>query len=231
MRSCHFESICNSSLEIKNKSPLKRGFIVWYSLEVNPQTFIFIGRSGCGKGTQATLLQEKLRAKTPETPIFYLETGERFREYIQSGTYSSNISKQIMEDGGLQPEFLAVWNWASMFVEKMRGDEHLVLDGTPRKLDEAQVLDSAMKFYKREKPFVIFLDVSKEFSIARFKDRGRADDKGLQSIEERMRWYEEHVVAAVRYYWQNDNYTLLHINGEQTIEQVHAEIVSKLGIL
>lgn len=135
-----------------------------------------------------------------------------------------------MEGGGLQPEFLAVWNWASMFVEKMRGDEHLVLDGTPRKLDEAQVLDSAMKFYKREKPFVIFLDVSKEFSVARFKDRGRADDKGLQSIEARMAWYEEHVVAAVRYYWQNDDYTLLHINGEQTIEQVHAEIVSKVGI-
>ncbi len=197
---------------------------------MNPKTFIFIGRSGCGKGTQAALLQEKLREKTPETSIFYLETGERFRDYIQSNTYSSNLSKQVMETGGLQPEFLAVWNWASILVEKMRGDEHLVLDGTPRKLDEAQVLDSAMQFYKREKPFVIFLDVSKEFSIARFKDRGRADDKGLQSIEERMRWYEEHVVAAVRYYWQNDNYTLLHINGEQTIEQVHTEIVSKLGI-
>ncbi len=136
-----------------------------------------------------------------------------------------------MDQGGLQPEFLAVWNWSSLFVEKMQGNEHLVLDGTPRKLDEAAVLDSAMKFYKREKPFVIFLDVSKDFSIARFKDRGRADDKSLQAIEERMKWYEEFVVPAVRYYWQNDNYKLLHINGEQTIEQVHAEIITKMGIL
>ncbi len=208
-----------------------KAFLVWYSLRVNPQTFIFIGRSGCGKGTQAELLQQKLREKTPETPIFYLETGGRFREYIQSETYSSNLSKEVMEKGGLQPEFLAVWNWSSLFVEKMRGDEHLVLDGTPRKLDEAEVLDSAMRFYKREKPFVVFLDVSKEFSIARFKDRGRADDKSLQAIEERMKWYEEHVVAAVRYYWQNDNYKLLHINGEQTIEEVHAEIIAKMGML
>lgn len=198
---------------------------------MNPQTFIFIGRSGCGKGTQAELLQQKLREKTPEIPIFYLETGERFREYIQSGTYSSNLSKDVMDQGGLQPEFLAVWNWSSLFVEKMQGNEHLVLDGTPRKLDEAAVLDSAMKFYKREKPFVIFLDVSKDFSIARFKDRGRADDKSLQAIEERMKWYEEFVVPAVRYYWQNDNYKLLHINGEQTIEEVHAEIITKIGIL
>lgn len=202
---------------------------MWYSLDImNPQTFIFIGRSGCGKGTQAELLQQKLREKTPETPIFYLETGERFREYIKSGTYSSSISHKIMEEGGLQPEFLAVWNWSSLFVEKMSGNEHLVLDGTPRKLDEAAVLDSAMKFYGRVKPYVIFLDVSKEFSIARFKDRGRADDKSIQAIEERMRWYEEYVVPAVRYYWQNDNYRLLHINGEQTIEQVHAEIISKM---
>lgn len=208
-----------------------KAFLVWYSLKVNPQTFIFIGRSGCGKGTQAELLQQKLRERNPETPIFYLETGGRFREYIQSETYSSNLSKEVMEKGGLQPEFLAVWNWSSLFVEKMRGDEHLVLDGTPRKLDEAEVLDSAMRFYKREKPFVVFLDVSKEFSIARFKDRGRADDKSLQAIEERMKWYEEHVVAAVRYYWQNDNYKLLHINGEQTIEEVHAEIIAKMGIL
>lgn len=197
---------------------------------MNPQTCIFIGRSGCGKGTQAELLQKKFQEKTPATPIFYLETGERFREYIRQGTYSSNLSKDIMDNGGLQPEFLAVWNWSSLFIEKMKGNEHLVLDGTPRKLDEAEVLDSAMKFYNREKPFVIFLDVSKEFSIARFKDRGRADDKSLQAIEERMKWYEEHVVAAVRYYWQNDNYRLLHINGEQSVENVHAEIISKMGI-
>lgn len=197
---------------------------------MTPQTFIFIGRSGCGKGTQATLLQQKLREKTPEIPIFYLETGEHFRNYIKSDTYSANISKQIMEEGGLQPEFLAVWNWATLFIEKMQENQHLVLDGTPRKIDEAQVLDSAIKFYKREKPFVVFIDVSKEFSMARFKDRGRADDKSLEVIEERMRWYEEYVVAAVRYYWHNDDYTLLHINGEQSIEQVHAEIVSKVGI-
>lgn len=198
---------------------------------MNPQTFVFIGRSGCGKGTQAQLLQQKLREKTPETPIFYLETGERFRDYIKSDTYSSNISKQIAEAGGIQPEFLAVWNWASLFVEKMKGDEHLVLDGTPRKLNEAAVLDSAMKFYKREKPFVVFLDVSKEFSMARFKDRGRSDDKSLQAIEERMRWYEEDVVPAIRYFWQNEDYTLLHVNGEQTIEQVHADIMSQIKIL
>lgn len=198
---------------------------------IGPQTFIFIGRSGCGKGTQAELLQQKLREKTPETPLFYLETGERFREYIKSGTYSSNLSKEVMNKGGLQPEFLAVWNWSTLLVEKMQGNEHLILDGTPRKLDEAEVLDSAMRFYRREKPFVIFLDVSKEFAVARFKDRGRADDKSLQAIEERMKWYEEHVVAAVRYYWQNDNYQLVHIQGEQSIEKVHYDIVSQIEFL
>jgi adenylate kinase family enzyme len=197
-------------------------------MQTKPQTFIFIGRSGCGKGTQAKLLQEKLELHTPITPVFYLETGARFRDFIQTNTYSSALSKDIMERGALQPEFLAVWNWAHLFIENLKGDEHLILDGTPRKLDEAEVLDSAMTFYGRLNPIVIFLDVSKEFSMKRFVDRGRADDISIQAIEERMRWYDEHVVPAVRYYWQNPRYTLAHINGEQSIEDVHAEILKKI---
>ncbi len=197
-------------------------------MQIKPQTFIFIGRSGCGKGTQAKLLQEKLASHTPATPIFYLETGARFRDFIQTPTYSSELSKSIMERGALQPEFLAVWNWAHLFIENLQGNEHLILDGTPRKLDEAEVLDSAMSFYGRLNPTVIFLDVSKEFSMKRFIDRGRADDVSMQAIEERMRWYDEHVVPAVRYYWQNPRYTLAHVNGEQSIEDVHAEILKKI---
>lgn len=198
---------------------------------MKPQTFIFIGRSGCGKGTQAKLLQEKLKEKNPETSIFYVETGHRFREFIKENSHSSLLSKEIMDRGALQPEFLAIWNWSSMLVDGMKGNEHLILDGTPRKVDEAEVLDSAIRFYKREKPFVIFLDVSKEFSFARFAERLRSDDREKQVIEERMKWYEEHVIGAVRYYWKNENYRFLHIQGEQSIQEVHNEIMTKLGIL
>ncbi len=199
-------------------------------MNTTPQTFIFIGRSGCGKGTQAALLRDVLEKNTPNMNVFYLETGARFREFIDTPTHSSTLSKEIMERGALQPEFLAVWNWAHLFIENLKGNEHMILDGTPRKLDEAEVLDSAMCFYGREKPYVIFLDVSREFSLARFKERGRADDKSLHAIDARMQWYDEHVVPAVRFYWQNPKYTLVHINGEQPIDVVHAEIMQKINL-
>ena len=196
-----------------------------------PLTCIFIGRSGCGKGTQAALLERVIREKYSGEPLFYLETGARFRDFIQSNTYSSNLSQDIMATGALQPEFLAIWNWSHLLLENMKGGEHLILDGTPRKLDEAEVLDSAMRFYKRKKPYVIFIDVSKEFSLARFKERGRIDDMNAQAIIKRMEWYEEHVVPAVRFYWQNDDYTLIHVHGEQSVDAVHAEIIKNIAEL
>ena len=49
---------------------------------MNPQTFVFIGRSGCGKGTQAKLLQDVLKEKNPDQEIFYIETGANFRKFL-----------------------------------------------------------------------------------------------------------------------------------------------------
>jgi hypothetical protein len=51
------------------------------------QTFIFIGRSGCGKGTQVALLQEYIKTRDHKRPILYIETGERFRNLLRSLVY------------------------------------------------------------------------------------------------------------------------------------------------
>ena len=57
------------------------------------ETFIFIGRSGCGKGTQAKLIIEHLKEKTPDIPHFYLETGESFRKLMAEDSFTSRITK------------------------------------------------------------------------------------------------------------------------------------------
>ena len=55
-----------------------------YNEAMELQTFIFIGRSGCGKGTQVTLLQEHIKKQDHKRHIlFYIETGERFRQFIK----------------------------------------------------------------------------------------------------------------------------------------------------
>lgn len=194
---------------------------------MNPKTFVFIGRSGCGKGTQAKLLGDYLKEKTPEVPVFYMETGHVFRDFISRDSYSSNLAKEINEKGGLQPEFLAIWAWSHILVENLRGDEHLIIDGTPRKAREAAVLDSAFKFYKREKPFVIYINVSKDWSRERLLSRKRLDDTKAD-IEKRLEWFESEVMPAIDYFRGNEEYSFVDILGEQPIEAIHKELVAKI---
>jgi len=194
---------------------------------MTPKTFIFIGRSGCGKGTQADLLMKVIKEKDPKRDTYYMETGAKFRDFLKGSSFSSKLSKKVSERGDLQPEFLSIYMWANHLIEDLKGDEHLFMDGTPRKLHEAEVLHSAMEFYKREKPCVIFMNVSRKWSEDRLLARHRQDD-GKDNVKKRLDWYDEEVVPTVEYYRNNQNYTFLDINGERTIEEIHSDIISKL---
>ena len=193
-----------------------------------------MGRSGCGKGTQAKLLQNVITSKDEEKrKIFYLETGERFRQFIKGESFSSKLDAEVNQTGMPQPAFLAVWNWAHLMVEELTGEEHLVVDGTPRSFQEALVFDSAMSFYKRQKPIVIYVDVSKNWSKKRLEERagieGRVDDQKAERIEKRLGWFDTDVVPAIDYFRINDRYHYIHIDGEQAIEKVHADIIAELS--
>ena len=190
------------------------------------ETFMFIGRSGCGKGTQAKLLIEYLRKIDPEHDVFHLETGAKFREFVKKKdvNYSSRLSAEIYDNGGLQPEFLTIRLWSDIFIDELRDDEHMVIDGTPRKLNEARVLDSAFKFYGRKKPHLLFLNISREEATGRLASRRRIDDNSAE-IKARLDWYETEVVKAIEFYRGNDDYHFLDINAEQSVEDVHKEIV------
>ncbi len=189
------------------------------------QAYIFIGRSGCGKGTQANLLKDFL---TKEGKTFFnLETGNKFREFVKKDSYSSQLSKKIGEIGGLQPEFLAVLMWASSMVDQVKGDEDFILDGAPRKIAEAKTLDSALRFYEFEKPIIVFVNVSRKWSEDRLLGRGRADDD-TEEIKKRLDWFDTDVQPVIDWFKSNDFYNFLDINGEQTIEEVHQEIMEKI---
>lgn len=194
------------------------------------QTVIFIGRSGAGKGMQSGMLRKFLTEHDPNTQMLYIETGEHFRNHIKDSGYTWDLARKINETGGRQPDFLAVWIWTHLFLEKIRGGEHLVFDGTPRSLGEARMLHTALPFYKRENPTVIFLDVSKSWSEDRLRGRGRADDVKPEVVAQRLAWFEQDVMPAVEFYRTTPMYNFLHINGEQTPEQVFADILKGLSL-
>lgn len=193
---------------------------------MNPKTFIFFGRSGSGKGTQAKLLIEHLE-KNSDKKALYIGTGVGLRELVKRDSHTGVLTKEIFEKGGLMPEFLPIWVWSEFLIENFTGEEHLIFDGTTRRLPEADVLDSAIKFYKIKNPYVIHINVSREKATEMMKARGRKDDTE-DSIKARLDWFEKDVVPPMEYFKNSEHYTFLDINGEQSIEDVHKDILEKI---
>jgi adenylate kinase len=195
-----------------------------------PRAFIFIGRSGCGKGTQADLLMThlcKIGDKTCKT--FHIETGAFLREFVKGDTYTQKLCRTAMSEGKLMPEAIMVDLWQNFLTDNFTGTENLVFDGCPRKLHEAQLLDSAMRFYNIEKPNIVYVNVSHDWSEKRLIGRARKDDTP-EAIERRLAWFEAEVMPTINYYRTNPQYNFIDINGEQPIEDVQNEILAKLGL-
>ncbi len=193
---------------------------------MTPQTFIFIGRSGCGKGTQAKLIQDYLKKYDSERDVLYIQTGAEFREFIKGTTITQKLSKAIYDKGRFQPEFLAVHMWTNVLVNKYTTGEHLVLDGMPRKYHEAGVLDSVWDFYKMKPPHVIYMDITQEESRKRLMVRRRLDDTE-DEITERLAWFESEVLPTLDFFKNNPDYDFVTVDGMQTAEDVHKEILTK----
>ncbi len=189
-----------------------------------PQTFIFIGRSGSGKGTQANLLTERLRP----TPVIYIEPGEHIRKFIQTDSLAARAAEEIMRQGERHPSFLPIWLWSDILLNKFTGNEVLIFDGAARALIEAEALDGALHFFKIKQPMVIFLDVSVETATQRLVDRGRVYDSEEEN-RKRFVWFERDVKPVIDYYRANqDYYRLLTIDGHKTIEEIQQAIAASL---
>lgn len=192
------------------------------------KTVIFMGRSGSGKGTQAKLVVDTLKAKTNQE-VFYLESGQSFRDFIAKGGYSAELSKQIMDSGELQPSFLAVWNWSHLLVENLTGTEHVVIDGTPRSLDEAQILDTALQFYNLAPFAFVYLNVSEAEARKRLTLRARSDDQSDEKISERFRWFESKVMPVIEHYRSHPDCRFIEIDGDPSIPEITAAVSAGLA--
>ena len=194
----------------------------------NQQTFIFFGRSGSGRGTQANLLMDFLEKQKGAKPV-YIETGEKFRNFIKKeDNHTSQMTRKVLDQGGLMPVFMPIWLWTGELVEKFSGKEDLILDGLCRRPDEAPVLDSALKFYGLKKPNIIYIKPGKNWSLEKLRSRGREDDDKEEDMMRKLSWFDWNVMPAMSYFHGNDYYNFIEINGERTIEEVHAEIIQKV---
>ena len=88
------------------------------------------------------------------------------------------------------------------------------------------MLDEVFEMFGWKRRFrVCYIDISKKEVTRRLLLRNRSDDN-LSGIQARLAYFEKEVKPMLRYYKKKK--VLVDINGEQSVENVHQEIVKKL---
>lgn len=224
-------------------------------MKKNFHVFCFVGRSGCGKGTQVKLLKRKYSG------LFEIETGELFRDFSAGKSAVAQKTNKIVDSGALPPYWLSFHLWFSALLEfaksaKMKKYRGIIFEGTPRREIEAKLMDEAVEFIFGVKPIMIYLDISEKEAYSRLLKRlvckkcgaplavslldkkikkcpecggpiGRRDDDGLNGIKHRMEFFRKNVLGVVKHY--RSQRSLVEVNGQQSVEAVFAELWQKLS--
>lgn len=184
------------------------------------RTIFFIGKPGCGKGTQAKLLSQ-----VTGWPTF--SSGKLFREIAKEDTPVGRKVKSEIDAGYLSPHWFAMYLYEkSLF--SLPSEASAIFDGFNRKVAEAELIVESLKWLARSF-LVIHLTVSDAEVHRRLEIRkgveGRVDDN---AVETRMEEYRLHTIPALEIFRTAG--TLIEINGERPEQEIAAEISAALGL-
>lgn len=124
---------------------------------------IMLGAPGAGKGTQAKMIAEKYQ-------VPHISTGDIFRANIKNGTELGMEAKKYMDQGLLVPDELTVKILLDRVAKEDCKDGY-VLDGFPRTIPQAKVLEEALAKLGEKIDYAIDVDVPDENIVRRMSGR------------------------------------------------------------
>ncbi|HVW82941.1 MAG TPA: nucleoside monophosphate kinase [Candidatus Paceibacterota bacterium] len=186
------------------------------------RTIFFVGKPGCGKGTQAKLLAEKTG-----WPMF--SSGNLFRELEKENTPVGHKLREENQKGFLSPHWFAMYLYLKTLFS-VPGTSSVIFDGFNRKVPEAELIVDSLKWLGR--PFqIINIKVSDETMQARLAKRhetsGRADD-APEIFPERLAEYKKFTEPAIELFRREG--VLIEIDGEKTPEEIAQSIRRALNL-
>lgn len=176
-----------------------------------------VGPPGSGKGTQARLLAERYGLE----PV---STGQLLRDLAKRHTPVARVVRRLLEAGRLVPNRIVLEVVRRRLLDLENGGRGWIMDGFPRTTPQAQAFDAMLGDQALDA--VIELHVPPEVVAARLRARGRHDDEHA-TIDRRMRSYERETKPMIERMQQTGS--VIRVDGDQPIEQVHAEIAARLA--
>ena len=210
---------------------------------------IILGAPRAGKGTQAKMIAEKYG-------VPHVSTGDIFRANIKNGTQLGMEAKKYMDQGLLVPDELTV----RILLDRVAQDDcknGYVLDGFPRTIPQAQVLDEALTKLGDKIDYAIDVDVPDENIIRRMSGRRACltcgatyhiehippkkegicdkcgselvlrDDDKPETVKNRLAVYHEQTQPLIDFYEKKG--VLRTVDGTLPMEEVFAAITGILG--
>lgn len=210
---------------------------------------IMLGAPGAGKGTQAKMIADKYG-------VPHISTGDIFRANIKNGTELGMEAKKYMDQGLLVPDELTV----RILLDRVAQDDcknGYVLDGFPRTIPQAEVLDSELTKLGDHIDYAINVDVPDENIVKRMSGRRACltcgatyhiehvppkkegicdvcgselvlrDDDKPETVKNRLNVYHEQTQPLIDFYTEKG--VLKTVYGTVPMEEVFAAITAILG--
>lgn len=172
---------------------------------------LFFGPAGAGKSVQGQLLAEAEGWQ-------WISTGKLFRE-SQDPKIQAILAEGSLVSSEITQDLLAG-------VLDTTRNQQVILDGFPRKIEQAEWLVGQQANYDYTIDLVVVIDVSKEEILKRLAIRGRAEDDP-SIIEKRLQIYHDEVDPILDYL-STQGVSIVHINGVGEIDEVHNHIMDEI---
>ncbi len=209
---------------------------------------IFLGPPGVGKGTQAEGISSK-------EDIEHISSGDLLRNAVDDKTEIGLKAKEYIGQGLLVPDELVVHIVANR-INSVECERGFILDGFPRNLSQAKILDNTLNKVKKKIDRVFSFTASEEVLITRIAGRRickscgtdyhetlsppvnnnicdkcgsklfQREDDYPDTIKVRLKVYKEQTEKLIDYY--NKQGILVEINSNGKKQEIHQIIIDKI---